>query len=293
MRQGSRQTGVMILVEPLLIGIITEKAHIGRDPYHIITLEDIGNIIVLQGLEKGGYLLSHQFPVPLSQPVKAAVDANPWLSVAFYVTDGHVEHAPRVGIGTYLVYLAVVPEGDQADLLIIDDPDPSKGITVASDRGLNEKFLQFRMIRDNRTHRPQVNDIDTLVERHPQPTEIILRDAPARLAVQVEPRFHYAIAIVSHQSTPKSGYPEETARIFKDIADIIMRQAIAQVQIRHVVALRQDVLLPSGAGQRNQKKKKEDKKSHLSPINYFFSLITNTQAEAIRKLTPATTIIDD
>ena len=66
------------------------------------------------------------------------------------------------------------------------------------------------MIRHHRIHRPEIDDVNTLVEGHPKPMEVILGNVSARLAVQIQARFHHAIAVVAHQSSTKSGDPQET-----------------------------------------------------------------------------------
>ena len=209
MRKRSRRTGMMILIKFLLIRIIAEESHVGCNPHDVITFQDIGDIMVLQWFQQGRYLFTHQFPVFLHQPVKTAIYANPRFSITFQITDRHVEHSPRMRIGTYPINLPLSLKRHKTDLLIVDNPDTTDGITVTPDGRPGHQLLKFRMVRHHSIHRPQVDDIDTLIERNPKSMEIILSNTSARLTVQIQSRLHETIAVITHQSTSKGGYPKE------------------------------------------------------------------------------------
>jgi hypothetical protein len=97
------------------------------------------------------------------------------------------------------------------------------------------------MVRHYGFHRFQVDDIDALVEGHPEPVEIVLGNTPARLAVQVKPGLHDAVAVIANQATAICRDPKKSAGILEDVIDMIMGQAVAQIQIGEVVTLREEV----------------------------------------------------
>ena len=115
----------MVRIKFLLIRIITEKSHISRNPYLVITFEDVGNIMILQLFEQGRYLLAHQFVAPFYQPIETTVDTYPRFTVAIDITDGHVKHTPIMGVGADLIDIAIVFEFNQTYLLIINNPNPA------------------------------------------------------------------------------------------------------------------------------------------------------------------------
>jgi hypothetical protein len=71
--------------------------------------------------------------------------------------------------------------------------------------------------------------------------ELVFSDTPARLAVQVESRLHDPIAVIAHQTTTIGRYPEEPVGVHEDIADMVMGQAVAQIQRGQVIAVCQEV----------------------------------------------------
>jgi hypothetical protein len=71
--------------------------------------------------------------------------------------------------------------------------------------------------------------------------ELVFSDTPARLAVQVETRFHDPIAVIPHQTAAIGRDPEEPVGVHEDIADMVMGQAVAQIQRGQVIAVCQEV----------------------------------------------------
>ena len=69
MGKGSWGAGMMVLSQLLLIGVVTEQSHVGGDPHHVVALQDIGDVISLQGFQQGGYLFAHQFSAFLHESV--------------------------------------------------------------------------------------------------------------------------------------------------------------------------------------------------------------------------------
>ena len=146
-----------------------------------------------------------------------------------------------MGIVVDTIRLALRVECHQRHLAVSDDPNTPKGILVTSDGRKHQQLLQFRVDGRHRLHGFQVDDVDALVEGHPESVEIVFGNTSARLAVQVEPRFHDTIAIVAHQTTAVGRDPKESAGVLEDVADVIMGKPVAQIQIGQVIPLCQQV----------------------------------------------------
>ena len=191
--------------------------------------------MIVEGAEQGGDLLAHEAVALHHEAVESAVDAEPRLTVLLDVADGHVEHAPGVGVVVDAVDLAVVVEGDERHAAVVDDPDAPQSIVIAADGGEHEQLLKFRVVGDDGLHRSEVKDVHALVEGHPEAVEAVFGDAAARLAVEVEVGSHDAIAVVAHQSATIGRDPEESAGVHVDIADVVVGETIAQVERREVI----------------------------------------------------------
>ena len=112
---------------------------------------------------------------------------------------------------------------------------------IAADGREDQQLLQFRVDGRHRFHGLQVDDVDALVEGHPKSLEIVLGNTSAGLAVQIEPRLHDTITVVAHQTATVGGDPEKAVGVFVDIADMVMGQAVAQIQRRQVIPFCQEV----------------------------------------------------
>ena len=110
--EGSRSAGMMVFGQLLQVRVVAEQAHVGGDPHHVATLQDVGDVMLLQGFQQGGDLFAHQSSAFLHQTVQTTVDAYPRLAVLFDIADGHVEHAPVVGIVVNMIDLSLSIEGD-------------------------------------------------------------------------------------------------------------------------------------------------------------------------------------
>ena len=101
---------------------------------------------------------------------------------------------------------------------------------ITADGWEHQQLLQLWVDGRHGLHRFQVDDVDALVEGYPEAVETVFGNASARLAVQVEPGFHDTVTVVTHQSSTVCGDPEESVGVHKDIADMVVRQAVAQIQ---------------------------------------------------------------
>ena len=133
----------------------------------------------LKGFQQCGYFLPYQLPAFFHQPIKPTVDTNPRFAVSIDITDGNVEHPPRVGIVVNMIRLSLSIECDERDLTVIDYPNVPHCITIALHGRKSQQLSQTRMVRHNGSHRLQVDDIDTLVEGYPEPMEIVLGNTAA------------------------------------------------------------------------------------------------------------------
>ena len=162
-----------------------------------------------------------------------------------------------MGVVVDMTGLSLGVECDQRHLTVCDDPDAPKGIVIAADGREDQQLLQFWVDRRHGFHRLQVDDVDALVEGHPESLEIVLGNTSARLAVQIEPRLHDTITVVAHQTATIGGDPEEAVGVFANVADMVMGQAVAQIQRRQVIPFCQEVAGKDGRWR--QKKIKEEK----------------------------------
>ena len=133
----------------------------------------------LKGLQQCGYFLPYQLPAFFHQSIKPTVDTNPRFAVSIDITDGNVEHPPRMGIVVNMIRLSQSVECDERDLPVINHPDAPRGITIALHGRKSQQLSQTRMVRHHGSHRFQVDDIDSLVESHPEPMEIVLSNTAA------------------------------------------------------------------------------------------------------------------
>ena len=86
------------LIQTLQIWIVAEKTMVSGEPNSITTLQDIGNIKTIQGMEQGRYLFSYQFAILLYNTIDTVIDTYPRFAISFNITNTYLRGITSIQI---------------------------------------------------------------------------------------------------------------------------------------------------------------------------------------------------
>ena len=228
-------------------------------------------------LQLGRYAAAHQFASLHRQTMESASESHPHRAVAIDVAQEDVGRVGVVRILQNVVNLAVRQEAHAIDVVHRHDPHPALRIAMHTDGTLLQQLRQpaLLVVERSRLQRLQVEHLRAFIERHPQPMESILANAPARIAAEIaarlpHPEVEHRITVVAHQSTTVRGYPHKAVAVSINVVNEVVGQPVRHVEIQDVVPL--DILaLRPHAQRKNKCQCQQQRPSHIHVVCSSFS----------------------